>query len=116
MIQPVERVVESVGLFEAKTRLSELVARAEAGAEVVITRHNRPVAKIVPIVEASPSTRPFDLAKRLAIVGRIDALREELRAKHGSLTTGEIVSWVREGREERDERFWRGAEGGAGRK
>lgn len=39
----------SVGLFEAKTHLSELVARAEQGEEVVITRHNKPVAKIVPI-------------------------------------------------------------------
>lgn len=39
----------SVGLFEAKTHLSELVARAEQGEEVIITRHNRPVAKIVPV-------------------------------------------------------------------
>ena len=108
--------MESVGLFEAKTRLSELVARAEAGAEVVITRHNRPVAKIVPIVEVSPSPLPFDLAKRLAVVARIDALRVALRAKHGSLTTDEIVSWVREGREERDERLRHDATGDAGRK
>ncbi len=39
----------SIGLFEAKTHLSELVARAEQGEEVIITRHNRPVAKIVPL-------------------------------------------------------------------
>lgn len=39
--------MDQVGLFEAKTHLSELVARAEAGEEVVITRHNKPVAKIV---------------------------------------------------------------------
>jgi prevent-host-death family protein len=37
----------AVGLFEAKTHLSELVARAEAGEEVIITRHNRPVARLV---------------------------------------------------------------------
>ncbi len=42
--------MEAVGLFEAKTHLSEYVARAEAGEEVVITRHNKPVAKIVPFV------------------------------------------------------------------
>ena len=41
--------IAAVGLFEAKTRLSEFVARAEAGEEVIITRHNKPVAKIVPI-------------------------------------------------------------------
>ena len=42
----------AVGLFEAKTHLSEYVARAEKGEEVIITRHNKPVAKIVPISSA----------------------------------------------------------------
>ena len=41
---------KTIGLFEAKTHLSELVARAEQGDEVIITRHNRPVARIVPFV------------------------------------------------------------------
>jgi len=41
--------VESIGLFEAKTHLSELIARAERGEEVIITRHNKPVAKLVPM-------------------------------------------------------------------
>ena len=41
---------QTIGLFEAKTHLSELVARAEQGDEVIITRHNRPVARIVPFV------------------------------------------------------------------
>ncbi len=45
--------MHSVGLFEAKTHLSELVARAERGEEVVITRHNRPVARLVPVVAAA---------------------------------------------------------------
>ena len=39
----------AIGLFEAKTHLSEFVARAEAGEEVIIMRHNKPVAKIVPL-------------------------------------------------------------------
>ena len=55
--------METVGLFEAKTHRSELVARVEAGAEVVITRHNRPVAKIVPI--AATSDDP--VARRAAV-------------------------------------------------
>lgn len=41
--------MEAYGLFDAKTHLSELVARVERGEEVVITRHNKPVAKLVPI-------------------------------------------------------------------
>ena len=47
----------SIGLFEAKTHLSELVARAEKGEEVVITRHNRPVAKLVPIDAGTTDAR-----------------------------------------------------------
>jgi prevent-host-death family protein len=52
--------MESIGLFEAKTHLSELVARAERGEEVIITRHNKPVARIVPMGNAAvfaPSRR-----------------------------------------------------------
>ena len=39
--------VHSIGLFEAKTHLSELVSRVEAGEEIVITRHNKPVVRLV---------------------------------------------------------------------
>jgi prevent-host-death family protein len=38
-----------VPLAEAKARLSELVARAEAGEAVRITRRGRPVAELTPI-------------------------------------------------------------------
>lgn len=55
--------MESVGLFEAKTHLSELIARAERGEEVIITRHNKPVAKLVPM----PASQP-DQAVRTAAV------------------------------------------------
>jgi prevent-host-death family protein len=50
--------MESVGLFEAKTHLSELVARAERGESTVITRHNRPVARIVPVDDVTLSAPP----------------------------------------------------------
>lgn len=48
--------MESIGLFEAKTHLSELVARAERGEEVIITRHNKPVARLVPMPVAPHDT------------------------------------------------------------
>jgi prevent-host-death family protein len=38
-----------VGVHEAKTKLSKLLALAEAGEDVVITRGGKPVAKLVPI-------------------------------------------------------------------
>ena len=58
--------METIGLFEAKTHLSELVARAERGEEVIITRHQRPVAKLVPI--AAPVS---DAPARRAAVGAL---------------------------------------------
>lgn len=48
----------TVGAFEAKTRLSELLAQVEAGEQVTITKHGRPVARLVPIVE-SPARRDW---------------------------------------------------------
>ena len=39
----------TVNVHEAKTTLSELIARAEAGEEVVIARANKPVVRLVPI-------------------------------------------------------------------
>lgn len=69
--------MESIGLFEAKTHLSELVARAERGEEVIITRHNRPVAKLVPI----PSTAPDAATRRSAV----NALLSDARGRVLSL-------------------------------
>lgn len=36
-------------MHEAKTRLSELVRKAEAGDEVVITRRGEPVVRLAPV-------------------------------------------------------------------
>jgi len=41
--------MKKIGAFEAKNRLSELLDAAENGEEVVITKHGRPVAKLVPV-------------------------------------------------------------------
>ena len=38
----------TVGAYEAKTRLSELLKKAEAGEEITITKYGAPVAKLVP--------------------------------------------------------------------
>ena len=36
-----------MGLYEAKTKFSELVGRVERGEEITITRNGQPVARIV---------------------------------------------------------------------
>jgi prevent-host-death family protein len=79
--------MESIGLFEAKTHLSELIARAERGEEVIITRHNKPVAKLVPMPaeQAGVDARRDAVARLLkGAVGRTlgldwKALRDEGR-------------------------------------
>lgn len=40
--------MSSVGVHQAKTRLSELLRRVVAGEEITITRSGDPIAKIVP--------------------------------------------------------------------
>jgi prevent-host-death family protein len=77
------------GAFEAKNRLGALLDRVEAGEEVLITRHGRPVARLV-----SPSVSPERQAQALAAVERI---RE--RAK---TLTGQQFSWE-ELKKDRDE-------------
>lgn len=39
----------NVGIFEAKTRLSELLERAEQGEEIVITRRGHPIVRLSPL-------------------------------------------------------------------
>lgn len=40
-------------MHEAKTTLSQLVERATAGEEIVISRNGKPVARLVPVVGTS---------------------------------------------------------------
>ena len=40
--------MEKVNIHDAKTHLSQLVQRAEAGEEIVIARAGRPVARLAP--------------------------------------------------------------------
>ena len=40
--------VITVGAFEAKTKLAELLRRVEQGDEVIITRHGKPIARLLP--------------------------------------------------------------------
>ncbi len=51
--------MKKVPLAEAKARISELVDQAEhRGARVVILRHGKPAAAIVPVEVAAPKARP----------------------------------------------------------
>ena len=45
---PVSRGIRS-GADEAKSHLSSLLEKVEAGEEITITRHGSPIAKLVPV-------------------------------------------------------------------
>ncbi|HZZ43623.1 MAG TPA: type II toxin-antitoxin system prevent-host-death family antitoxin [Tepidisphaeraceae bacterium] len=54
--------METIGAFEAKTRLSELLDRTEQGETFQITKHGRLVGKLIP-----PDTTPDPLAIAQAV-------------------------------------------------
>jgi prevent-host-death family protein len=58
-----------VSVSEAKAQLTDLVRRAEAGDEIVLTRHGRDVARI-----AAVKARPLDASARRRILDAARAL------------------------------------------
>lgn len=55
-----------ISVTDAKGQLTELVRRAEAGDEVVLTRHGQPAARLVPIrarLDANARRKVLDAAR-----------------------------------------------------
>ncbi len=50
-------VMNTVGIYEAKNKLSELLDRVEAGEVIAITRHGKQVALLTPVNQDRPSAR-----------------------------------------------------------
>ena len=48
--------MDSVGAYEAKTHLSQLLDRVENGESITILRHGKPVALLRPVEEANQMT------------------------------------------------------------
>jgi len=57
--------VSTVGIFEAKNRLSELVERAARGEEIVITRRGEQVARLMPPAVPNALGQARTLAERI---------------------------------------------------
>ena len=52
--------MDTVNLYEAKTRLSQLVERAAEGEEIIIAKAGRPLARLVPLAQRT-GPRPLGL-------------------------------------------------------
>ena len=87
-------MVASVTALEAKTRFGQLLDRVVQGEEVVVTRHDKPVARIL------PAGRPAREEVRAAAKG-LRELRQAItmrREDRPALTADDIKSLVEEGR------------------
>jgi prevent-host-death family protein len=75
--------MQAVSLAHAKSHLSEVVNAVESGEVVVITRHGRPVVRVLPATPAKQALPLQRLAKLRQQVpawrGSSDALLRELR-------------------------------------
>ena len=69
---------EIVNVHAAKTQLSKLLERAEAGEEIVIGRAGKPIAKLVPYVVERPKRVFGRLKGQIVIHGDFDADNEEI--------------------------------------
>ena len=67
-------------MHEAKTHLSRLVERVEAGEEVVIARAGKPVAKLVPFSVRHEPRTPGGWEGRVRIAADFDDLPADIAA------------------------------------
>ncbi len=77
----------TVGSYKAKTHLPDLLRQVEAGEQVLITRHGKPVARLMPIADAK---REQALAAKEQIM--------ELRKTMPKFSREEIREMIEEGR------------------
>ena len=72
---------------DAKVHLPQLLDDVERGETLIVTRHGRPIARIVPEIDR----RQEEIDKALASI-------RELRGRTGRITVGEVLSARDEGR------------------
>jgi prevent-host-death family protein len=84
--------IRRVGIFEAKTHLSSLVDEVEKGGEVVITRHGKPVARLV---RAEHQLSANETEQRRKAWRELREIGQRLNV---NASLDEIKSWIDEGR------------------
>jgi prevent-host-death family protein len=83
----------TISAFEAKTRFGDLLERVSRGEEIVITKHQKPVARLVP--EGRPA-----LSEIRDAVNELASLRREMAKRPGArrLTDQDIRKAIQKGR------------------
>jgi prevent-host-death family protein len=78
-------MVKEIGIFEAKTNFSQVMEACEKGADYIVTRRGKPVAKIIPFAEEPQMTRREALDKLIEF-------RKSYRGKPGSFNIKEAIN------------------------
>ena len=84
--------MKEIAVYEAKTRLSELLAEVELGEQVVITRRGKPIARLVSAVAAKRGAA----SQRQQVGAAIASLRAQ---RKGVVLEGELRELIAEGRD-----------------
>jgi len=74
-----------VGTFQAKTHFSQLLERVAKGEEITITKHDRPVARLVPADRLSRE-------HVAAIFRQMDALRQSLPRSNDKTSLKDLIN------------------------
>lgn len=82
--------MREVNIYEAKTSLSALLQAVAEGEEIVITKRNKPVARLVAF--APPSERPtFGMARKA--LERSGLGRDDIDRALAPMTPDELEAW-----------------------
>ena len=80
-----------VPVAEFKDKVSAFIAAAQAGEEIVITRHGRDTVRLVPV-------RDDDVESRRRVFARLAEQHAAMWAEGRTVTSAEIREWINEGR------------------
>ncbi len=86
--------MESVTALEAKTRFGQLLERVAQGEEVIITRHEQPVARLVPEGRRNLASVRAAVAGLFELRGKIS----DCNQGKSKLAVAEVKSWIGKGR------------------
>lgn len=67
-----------MNVYEAKTHLSKLLEQVESGEEIIIARHGKPVARLVPLQRTLPDRVPGGWTGKVWMAPDFDEPDEEL--------------------------------------
>ena len=83
-----------VPIAEFNDHVSAFVAAAARGEEIVITRHGKEAARLMPPTGSGEARSQ----RARAALERMAALRDQMRAEGRTATMDEMIAWKNEGR------------------